>query len=73
MDEYLNLLLGPGGVVVILLFILFTGLKKMWVFGYQLVEEKEEKKMWREIALRGTSIAEQVAKLKANGPTDGTP
>lgn len=69
MDEYLNLLLGPGGVVVILLFILFTGLKKMWVFGYQLVEEKEEKKMWREIALRGTAIAEQVAKLKANGPS----
>lgn len=69
MDEILSLLLGPTGTLVICLFIIFSGWKRWWVFGHQYTEEKEEKKMWREIALRGTEIAETVAKLKANGPS----
>lgn len=69
MDEAISLLLGPAGATFVLLFIIFSGWKGWWVFGRQHAEEKKEKEMWREIALRGTAIAETVAKLKANGPS----
>lgn len=61
MDEILQLLLGPFGTLVLSLVILVTGWKRMWVFGWHYQEEVEEKKEWKEIALRGTRIAEKSA------------
>lgn len=69
MDEILSLLLGPFGTLVLALVILFGGWKRWWVFGWHYRETVEEKNEWKEIALRGTKIAEKVVTLKANGPS----
>lgn len=61
MDDILQLLLGPFGTLVLSLTILVTGWKGMWVFGWHHKEEVAEKHYWREIALRGTRIAEKSA------------
>lgn len=69
MDELLRLLLGPFGTLVLALTILVTGWKKMWVFGWYAREVERRENEWREIALRGTKIAEVVTSaLKENGP-----
>lgn len=73
MDEILSLLLGPLGTLVLALFILFSGFKRWWVFGWHYRETKEEKNEWKAIAMRSTSIGEKVAEtavaLKENGPS----
>lgn len=75
MDDILNLLLGPLGTLVLALTIIVTGWKRMWVFGWHYTEEVEEKLEWKEIAMRGTNIAEKsaataekVVTLHENGP-----
>lgn len=70
MDEVLRLLLGPFGTLVLSLVILFGGWKRWWVFGWHYRETLAEKNEWKEIALRGTKIAEKaVVTLQQNGPS----
>lgn len=64
MEEVLNLLLGPLGTLVLALFILYSGWKRWWVFGWHYKETVEEKNEWKEAALRGTKIAEKVVELR---------
>lgn len=59
-DEILRLLLGPLGTLVLALVIIFTGVRKVWVFGWQYKELHAEKNEWKDAALRGTHIAERV-------------
>ena len=60
MDSVLTLLLGPAGVTVLVLLIIFGGWKKWWVFGWQYKDMEAEKNEWKEAALRGTRVAERV-------------
>lgn len=68
MDELLRLLLGPLGLTVSLLFIVYARFKGWWVDGPthgKVVTEKDE---WKTAALRGTKIAETVVeRLPKNG------
>lgn len=55
-----------ASILVFVLFILYGGYKKWWVFGYQMREcelriEKmeEEKDAWRETALQSSNVATQ--------------
>lgn len=68
MEEFLQLLLGPLGLTIFVLFVLFSGWKGMWRFGrdYDRMEEKNEKEIefWREAALRGTELAEKAVTLR---------
>jgi hypothetical protein len=57
-----------GGVVAVLLTILVTGLKRMWVPGWRYQEVLKERDEWKEIALRSTNLAESLGELRrANG------
>jgi hypothetical protein len=58
-----------GGMVGLLLAILVGGMKRWWVFGWvyedkdkQLVEKQRESDMYRELAFRGTQLAEITTK-----------
>lgn len=66
-QELADLILGQAGTLVMALVILFGGWKRWWVFGWQYREVSQEKNEWKEAALRGTKIAEQVVTLKTNG------
>jgi len=58
--DLLHLLLGPGGLLVALLVIIYTGVRKIWVFGWYAREVKADRDEWKEAALRGTRVAERV-------------
>jgi hypothetical protein len=64
MDDVLNLLLGPTGTLVLALFILFSGWKRWWVFGWHYKEQVAEKNEWKKAALRGTQLAEKVVDIQ---------
>lgn len=48
-----------GLPVVLLIFILFAGFKRWWCFGYQLKDAEQREQDWKNMALRGTLIAER--------------
>lgn len=64
-----------GGLVGLFIIILWGGIKKWWVFGWQYNELRErlaklevEKDGWKELALRSANLAEslqEVSKAKA--------
>ena len=58
--DLLTLLTGPGGLLVALLVIIFTGMKKKWVFGWYAREILEDRDEWKQAALRATTIGERV-------------
>lgn len=51
-------LINAGGVTVLLLIILYGGWQKWWVFGWAFNKAEAERDVWRELALRGTELAE---------------
>lgn len=59
--------LSRAGVVVLLLVILYGGFRRWWVFGWVLKESEDrclevakDRNEWKEIALRGTGLAERL-------------
>lgn len=59
-----------GGVLGLLFFILIGGYRKWWVFGWLYSESEDRTKKaererddWRDLALHGTSLAEQTVDL----------
>lgn len=67
MDQLITLLTGPGGLLVALLIIIFTGMRGMWVFGWYVEELREDRDEWKSAALKGTSIAERVVTVHERG------
>lgn len=62
--------ISQGGVLGLLTLILFGGYKRWWVFGWlykeaqdRTIKAEKEKDDWRDIALHGTSLAEQTVDL----------
>ena len=47
-------------VVAVLVLILLGGFKRWWVFGWHYKQVEQEKNDWRELALKGTSLAEEL-------------
>jgi hypothetical protein len=57
--QWLELLLGQGGVLVALIIVIITGIRKFWVFGWQYQElKKQAEERYEEIGSRCTA-AEQ--------------
>lgn len=63
--KYIN----TGGTVGILAFIIISGARGWWVFGWQYKDLQERYKkvdesnaMWMQLALRGVNVTEQVVK-----------
>lgn len=50
-----------GFPVVTLILVLYTGYKRVWVWGAELKAAEKREQEWRELALTGTKIAETVA------------
>lgn len=63
MDTVLTLIQGPAGALVVLVAIVFTGMKRKWVFGWQYNDVVKDRDEWKTAALRGTHIAERVVTL----------
>ena len=64
MDEevdWLDLIERFGLPVAIFILILWTGYKRIWVWGAELKASEKREQEWRELALTGTKIAETVA------------
>lgn len=72
MDHILTILLGPGGVTVLVLLIIYGGWKKWWVFGWAYRDKEKEAKEWKAIALRGTHVAERVVRIAEKSNDDET-
>lgn len=64
MEQVLTQLLGPIGLTVFLLLVLFGGWKGWWVFGGTHRECIKEKEEWKELALKAAGLAEWAATLK---------
>ena len=69
--DWIDLLLGQGGLLVALLVVIVTGTKRIWVFGWLYQEKKKEMEQWRELALRGTTLAEKAVKVVDSGGSSG--
>ena len=64
--------IGDVGVLGLLILIIYGGIKQKWVYGWQYREIVADRDEWKQIALRGTALAEQathVASEKAPGAT----
>ena len=47
------------GTVLLLLLVLIGGSRRLWVFGQEYEEMKQDRDDWKALALRGTSLAER--------------
>lgn len=59
-----------AGAIGILVMILLGGYKKWWVWGYMYESAIKERNEWRNIALRGTELADRIVEVttkKSNG------
>ena len=61
--------INDGCIIGVLVFIVITGSKKLWVFGWQYrdLEEKyrkveESNVMWMQLALRSVNVTQQIIK-----------
>lgn len=69
-DDVYKLLTGQFGVIALGVLIIATGAKRLWVWGYQLVEQKEltakaeeEAKDWRNRFLKTTEQTAEAISL----------
>lgn len=69
MEQWVDLIVGPGGTLVLLLIILVSGYRGWWVFGPIHAAVVEEKNQWRDATLkslraaeRGIEVGEQLVK-----------
>lgn len=56
-------------IITILAGIIFSGAKRIWVWGYQLEEVQQRAARWEQIALKALKVGEAVVK-KANDDLD---
>lgn len=66
--------INSGGIIGLLAFIIISGTRRWWVFGWQYkdLEDRfkkveESNTMWMQVALRGVHVTEQIVKT-----VDGT-
>ena len=62
-QQFVELILGPGGLLVALIFALIGGFRGWWVFGRVFRDMQEERDEWRRLALQSTNLAEKSAEL----------
>lgn len=55
-------------IIAILMGVIFTGFKKMWVWGYQLKEAEDRATRWEGIAMRALQVTEKVVEKAPNVP-----
>jgi hypothetical protein len=48
------------GVIGLLLIIIWSGHRRLWVWGWQLEAAERREDEWRQMALKGTEIGERV-------------
>lgn len=63
--EFINIIDSVNNISIIglLLFIIYTGFKGMWVFGIAYSEMKKEKEEWKELALKSHFINEKTISM----------
>lgn len=61
MNEFVTILSGPFGVIVLCVFIGVAGFRKWWVWGYQLKEAERREEEWKRAALQGSFVSKQLA------------
>lgn len=63
MENFVNLLLGPAGTLVLALIIIYGNWRKWWVPGWLYRDKEAEAQEWKEAALKGTHVAERLVDL----------
>lgn len=65
-NQVVTALTGGNGIVYLLIFVILSGSRRVWVFGREVVAQEKandqmriERDMWRDLALSGTSMASQ--------------
>jgi len=59
-----------AGAIGILVLILVGGYKKWWVWGHLYEASQRERDEWRDIALRGTELADRIVEITKKGHRD---
>lgn len=60
-------------LAVVLMVILYGGVTGYWVAGSTYQDVVKERDTWKELALKGTKVAEQAAHTLITGPQDAQP
>lgn len=80
--EWVDLIIGPGGVLVMFIVIVFTGARGDWIFGREqrrsdarweetVLEVRKDRDEWKAAALQGTQLASQAVTVVAEGQREG--
>lgn len=62
---WVGLFTGPFALLLFLLALIWTGVKRMWVFGWQFEDMKADRDRYRSIAERGVGAAEDSVAVTA--------
>lgn len=72
--EEISRLVNDGGIVALLIIVLFGGIRRWWVFGWVFqdldtrhITLREEKNEWKELALHSTNLAESLNQMRQSG------
>lgn len=57
--------IGDLGVMGLLVVLMYGGIKRWWVYGWQYSEMVADRDQWKEMALRGTELAERATNTVA--------
>ena len=72
MSEILRQILGPGGALVLALFILFGGWKGWWVYGREYRIMEKDRNEWKDAALKGSLITQRAVEVARSQAKDGS-
>lgn len=64
--EALLALVQSGGTLGVVLFVIWSGGRGLWVYGSHYDEMRDERDRWRDLALSGTAMAERLTDLASS-------
>jgi hypothetical protein len=65
-------ILSQAGVLGMLVFIIYGGYKRLWVWGWSYAEKAKEAEEWKRLALSGTALAEKAIGVAKQGQESET-
>lgn len=57
--DWIGLFTGPFALLLFLLTVIWTGIRRFWVFGWQFEDMRVDRDRYRDMALRGVGAAEK--------------
>lgn len=57
-------MVSKGGIATLLGLVIFGGVKRIWVFGWQYSELEKDRDRWQSLALDNLNLAKKAAEVK---------